>query len=311
MRKAINQWTFPDTMDLDACLALASRAGFEGIELVLTEPVEGGTTAGGGGAEHIALPMTYLGFHPYESSLTTASTTDDVRAIRAKVDDAGLVVPSIASVLPFIHPLSGPDEETRARGVAIVSQALEFGAILGCESVLVIPGLVGPNTPYDVAMRNLEKSVRELAPVAERHGVTLALENVWNQFLLSPLEFRDLLDRIGHPRVKAYFDVGNIVKTGFGEQWIDILGDRIDKVHFCNFRAEVGNITGFTRHLLDGDVNWPAIMSSLADVGYDGWVTVEITPPAAHYPEKVILDLSTTMDWILAAGDPAAKGGER
>lgn len=311
MRKAINQWSFPDSMDLDACLALASRAGFEGIELVLTEPVAEGAVAGGGGAEHIALPMTYLGFHPYKSALTTQSTTADVQAIREQVVAAGLVVPSIASVLPFIHPLSGPDEATRARGVEVVSQALEFGAILGCESVLVIPGIVGPNTPYDVAMDNLERSVRELAPVADRHGVTVALENVWNQFLLSPLEFRDLLDRIDHPRIKAYFDVGNIIKTGFGEQWIDILGDRIDKVHVCNFRGEVGNITGFTRHLLDGDVNWPAIMSGLANVGYDGWVTVEITPPAPYYPEKVILDLSTTMDWIFAGGDPAPNGGER
>lgn len=308
MRKGINQWSFPDSMDLDACIALAARAGYEGIELVLTEPVRAEAERGGG-AEHIALPMTYLGFHPYRGDLTTESSTDDVKAIRDKIHAADLVVPSIASVLPFIHPLSSPDEATRKRGVEIVSKALGFGAILGCESVLVIPGLVIPGTPYGVAMENLERSIQDLIPVAEQHGVTLALENVWNQFLLSPLEFRDLLDRFDSPWVKAYFDVGNIVRTGFGEHWIDTLGERIDKVHFCNFRAEVGNITGFTRHLLDGDVNWRAIMAALEKVGYDGWAIAEITPPSPQYPEKVILDVSTTMDWILAGGEPSATGG--
>jgi hexulose-6-phosphate isomerase len=234
-----------------------------------------------------------------------------VHAIRDQVDRAGLAVPSIASVLPFIYPLSSPDEATRSKGVAVVSKALEFGEILGCESVLVIPGIVGQGSPYDVAMEQLARSIEDLIPVAERHGITLALENVWNQFLLSPLEFRDLLDRFDSSRVKAYFDVGNIVRTGFGEHWIEVLGERIDKVHFCNFRGEVGNITGFTRHLLDGDVNWPGVMAALAKIGYDGWTIAEITPPSPHYPGKVILDISTTMDWILGGGDPAVGGGGR
>lgn len=305
MRKGINQWSFPDSMDLRACFELARDAGFDGVELTLVEkPIED-SDAGGGGAEHLALPMTYLGFHPYENNdFTLESTPDDIRAIKDLADEVGVQIPSIATVLPFMYPLSASDSDTRQKGIDIVRTCLVFGEILGADAVLVVPGVVTPDVSYDAALARVRESLTELVPAAEETGVTLALENVWNQAFLSPLEFRDFIDSFDSEYVGAYFDVGNILRTGYGEHWIRILGDRLSKVHFCNFRGEVGNITGFTRHLLDGDVNWPAIMAALDEVGYDDWVTTEITPPAPHYPEKVIYDISSTMDWILAGGNP-------
>ena len=309
--KGINQWSFPDTMDLRACFELARSAGFDGVEPVLVEAPLEPASAPKGGAEHLALPMTYLGFHPYRNdAFTLQSTPEEVRQVKALADDIGVRIPSVATVLPFIYPLSDKNPAVRQRGIEIVRTCLEFGAILEAEAVLVIPGLVTPQDAYEGVLERLKESLSELVPFAEAQGVVLALENVWNQALLSPLEFRDFIDGFDSTFVRAYVDVGNVLRAGHGEQWLRLLGERVDKVHVCNFRNEVGNITGFTRHLLDGDVDWPAVMSALADIGYDGWLTAEITPPAPHYPEKVIRDVSTTMDWLLAGGNPGAAEGE-
>lgn len=305
MLKSINQWSFPDTMNLRVCFELAKDAGFDGVELVLTEPSEGAVVAGG--AEHLALPMTYLGFHPYANDeFTVKSTKKDVQKVKELADELGLRIPSIASVLPFIYPLSDKDPEVRGEGIRIIRTALEFAEILGAETVLVIPGVATPGGSYGGALEVLHGSLVELGSEAEKRGVVLALETVWNQLLLSPHEFAAFIDRFDSDFIKAYIDVGNVLRTGYGQDWLRTLGNRVDKVHFCNFRGEVGNITGFTRHLLDGDVDWVAIMNALSDIGYDGWVTAEITPPAPHYPEKVIYDISSTMDWILAGGRPVS-----
>lgn len=310
MFKGINQWSFPDTMDLRACFELARSAGFDGVELVLVEaPMENdGVTKGG--AEHLALPMTYLGFHPYRNDeFTLQSTPEEIRQVKALADEVGIQIPSIATVLPFIYPLSDENPEIRQKGVDLIRTCLEFGAILQAEAVLVIPGLVTPWVSYERVLDRLSESLTDLIPIAEEQGVVLALENVWNQAFLSPLEFCDFIDSFDSAFVRAYFDVGNILRTGYGEQWLWLLGERVDKVHLCNFRNEIGNITGFTRHLLDGDVNWPAIVGVLRDIGYDGWVTAEITPPAPYYPEKVIHDIATTIDWIFADGVPSVANG--
>ncbi|MEX2534421.1 MAG: sugar phosphate isomerase/epimerase family protein [Trueperaceae bacterium] len=311
IKKGINQWSFPDTMDLRSCFSLARDAGFDGVELVVADVQGSARVSAGGGAEHLTLPMTYLGFYPYANpEFTLESTAEEVKGIRELADEFKIAIPSLASVMPFIYALSDPDQEVRRKGRGILATCLGFAGQLGAESLLVIPGLVTPASSYDSSIPRVKESVEALIPVAEEHGVVLALENVWNQFFLSPPEFRDFIDSFDSDFVKAYFDVGNVVRTGIGEHWLRTLGKRVDKIHFCNFRGEVGNITGFTRHLLDGDVNWPSILGAMDAIGYSGWVTAEITPPAPHYPEKVIYDIASTMDWMFSAygGEDALKG---
>ena len=303
MRKGINQWSMPESWDIRRCAEVARRAGFDGIELVLGEPTE--TSGPSQGAEHLGSPLRYLGFHPYANDeFCLSSAPRDVERVRELVEGTGLAIPSISTVMPFLHPITSPDAETRERGTRVLRQAIEFAGILGADSLLVVPGVVGPGMRYDDALEHARDCIEELIPAAEEHDVVLAVENVWNQMLGSPLEFRDFLDAIDHPRVRAYVDVGNAVRTGFGEDWLRILEERVDKVHVCNFRGETGNLTGFTRHLLDGDVDWPAVMAALDGIGYDGWLTAEITPPSPHFPEKTLRDIATTMDWIIAGGDP-------
>ena len=135
---------------------------------------------------------------------------------------------------------------------------------------------------------------KSLAPFAEELGVTLGVENVWNKFLLSPLEMRDFLDKIGSPRVKSYFDVGNVVATGYPEQWIRILGERIARVHFKDFQRDVATLDGFC-DLLEGDADYAAVMRELRAVGYDGPVAAEFFDVEDDLPK-----IAAAMDRILA-----------
>ncbi|HOE09649.1 MAG TPA: TIM barrel protein, partial [Treponemataceae bacterium] len=119
----------------------------------------------------------------------------------------------------------------------------------------------------------------------------------WNKFLLSPLEMRDFIDKINSPFVGAYFDVGNVIYSGYPEHWIKILGNRIKKVHFKDYRRDVGNLFGFV-DLLSGDVNYPAVVKELQNIGYDSFVTAEMTP-YKYYKEQLIYTTSLAMDKIL------------
>ena len=143
--------------------------------------------------------------------------------------------------------------------------------------------------------------MQELAGFAESKKISIGIENVWNKFLLSPLEMRSFIDSIGSDYVGAYLDVGNVVYSGYPEQWVKILGKRIKKVHFKDYRREVGNVAGFV-DLLSGDINYPAVITELKKIGYESFVSAEMIPPAPfykHYPEQLIFNTSGAMDRIL------------
>jgi hexulose-6-phosphate isomerase len=138
----------------------------------------------------------------------------------------------------------------------------------------------------------------QLKEEAEATKVSICLENVWNKFLLSPLEMRDFIDKINSPYVGVYLDVGNVIYTGYPEHWIRILGKRIKKVHFKDFRRKVGTLEGFV-DLLAGDVNFPEVMQAFKEVGYDDYVTAEMIPNYTHYTNQIIYNTSKSMDRIL------------
>ncbi len=132
--------------------------------------------------------------------------------------------------------------------------------------------------PYELAHQRAHDLIKAAAPKAERCGVSLCVENVWNKFLLSPLEMKAFIDGVQSPAVGSYFDAGNALLIGYPEQWITILEKRIRRVHFKDFRRNVGTVDGFC-DLLSGDVNWPAAMQSLRQIRYDGWIAAEMIPP--------------------------------
>ena len=217
----------------------------------------------------------------------------------------GLEMYSLSSGLYWDYWLNDSDRARADKGKSIVRRQLECAKALGCDTILVIPGSVnaefaapGKIEDYATAYDRSLEAMQELKESAEEYGVNIGLENVWNKFLLSPLEMRDFVDKIGSDYVGVYFDVGNAALNGFPEQWINILGKRIKKVHFKDFRREVGNLDGFV-DLLAGDVNYPAVTEALKGIGYDGWVSAEMIPSYKHYSEAIIYNTSHSMDRIL------------
>jgi L-ribulose-5-phosphate 3-epimerase len=262
--------------DFKRCFARAKETGFDGVQPFI-EPT---------------------GYFSLESS-------DDVLcAVAGAAREAGIAIPSL-EIAPFSFSFTTDDEAERRRAIAHVTRCLEIAATLEVEGVLTIPGWVGlpwdrsaPTVRYDVAYERTCYALRELAPVAERTGVSVMVENIWNRFLLSPLEMRGLLDEVSSPRVRAIFDVGNVILFGYPEQWIRILGPRIQEIHLKDYRSSVGTVDGFV-DLLSGDVNWPAVMAALREVGYDGFLTAEVFPQP-HAPDLVAEQTSRAIDAILA-----------
>lgn len=244
LKKGINMWSFPQDWSIEKNFKEAVRAGFDGIEVVTSE----------------------------NGAINLNSTQEDLENIKKLANDIGIEITSVASGFDWKYLLTDNDELVREKGKSAVKFAIRAANWLGCDAVLVVPGKVTKEIPYDTAYRRTLEWLTELEPFARDFGVAIAIENVWNDFLLSPLETRDLLDKISSRYIGAYFDVGNVVKNGYPEQWIKILGERIKRVHIKDFSR--GN-NAFVS-LLTGDVDYPAVVSALSEVGYDGYLIAEV-----------------------------------
>ena len=276
MKKGISIWSFP-AGSLAASFALAKDAGFEGVEVALDEAGE----------------------------LSLTSTERDLAAIRRAAEDNGISLYSVACGLYWQYWLSADDKAERERAKDVVRRQLAAAAGLGAETILVIPGCVnaefadpGKIVSYRDAYERSLEAMCELKRDAEGYGVSIGLENVWSKFLTSPIEMRDFIDKIDSPFVGSYFDVGNVLFNGYPEHWIEILGNRIKKVHFKDYRVAAGGLHGFV-DLLAGDVNYPAVVRALEAVGYDGWVSAEMIPNYRYHTEAIIYNTSYSMDKIL------------
>ncbi len=196
-------------------------------------------------------------------------------------DKTGLLVPSVCSAKHWKLLLSDPDPKVREAGVEALKVSLEDAKTYGGDTVLLVPGRVSESVSYDDCWKRSVEEIKKVVPLAEKFNVKIAIENVWNNFLLSPLEMAQYVDQFQSKMVGSYFDCGNIVNSGWPEQWIKILGHRIAKVHIKEFSRKLaekqGKGAGFGVKLLDGDVNWPAVMKAFDEVGYNGWTTVEMS----------------------------------
>lgn len=277
MKKAISIWSFPGEWALDRKLAVAREAGFEGFEIDLTE----------------------------DGPVGMKTSKEDLLSVRREVENAGLQLSGLATGLYWGTNAASADAEVRRRASKILQRQISCAVDLGIDAVLVVPAAVGVDfipgaevVRYVTAYERAQAFLREALPIAEKAGVSLCVENVWNKFLLSPREMTGFIDELKSPAVGSYFDVGNVLLTGYPEDWILTLAQRIRRVHFKDFRRNVGTIDGFC-DLLSGDVSWPSVIQALRQVGYTGWIAAEMIPPVPFYkhcPEVLIHNTSRAMD---------------
>lgn len=268
MKSGIFLGCFPKDLAIEECFTLAQEAGFDGVEVRVDEAL-----------------------------LENPARVREIRALAER----GLPIHAVMAAAGWRPSITANDPDERGRAIHLLRETIHVAAELGASAVLVVPGAVTEQVRYDDAWDRAKAALESLAPSGDAVGVTLCVENVWNKFLLSPLEMRRFVDEIDHPRVKVYFDVGNVLVTGYPEQWIEILGERIERVHVKDFRTQVGNITGFVQ-LLEGDVNWPAVVAALRHVGYDGYLTAEVAP-YRHLASKGIVDLASSIKAIAELTD--------
>ena len=236
-----------------------------------------------------------LGFDGVE--LETPNTLPMKEVLEAR-DKTGLEIPGVVCGATWRSQLSHRDPAVREKGVNLVKQSLNDCKQYGGTTVLVIPGVVGEETSYQDAYVRSQGEIKKLFSEVEKTGIMIAFENVWNNFLLSPLECARFVDEINHPMVAWYFDVGNVVRYGWPEHWIEVLGKRILKLDVKEYSRkkhfEEGAWKGFDVELLEGDCNWPAVNAALRKIGYSGWGSAEV--PGGD--RNRLLTISQKMDAI-------------
>jgi L-ribulose-5-phosphate 3-epimerase len=233
--------------------------------------------------------------------MQTVSDPREAEEIRQAAEKSALRIHSVMNSDHWRFPLSSADPETVSKSVAGMETSLRNAKLWGAEVVLLVPAVVDATTSYQDAWTRSQKVIRErLLPLAGELEVVVAVEEVWNKFLLSPLEFARYVDEIASPWLKAYFDVGNVVFYGYPQDWIRALGKRIVRVHLKDFQLDRPNGRFSWKNLGEGDVDWPAVRRAFDEIGYDGWMTTEITGGDAAY----LRDVVARFDRFLAGQNP-------
>jgi L-ribulose-5-phosphate 3-epimerase len=232
-----------------------------------------------------------VGFQCVEGQ--TVSDPREAEEIRKASEAAGMPITSVMNMGHWENPLSSDDPAVVEKSLAAMRTSMANAKLWGAGAVLLVPGVVNPKTSYQDAWTRSQAAVRKLIPLAEEYKVVIAVEEVWNKFLLSPLEFARYIDEFKSPWVKAYFDVGNIVFYGYPQDWIRTLGPRIVRLHIKDFAFRKGK-TEWTP-LKEGQIDWKAIYEALAAIGYKGVATVELESGDAAYLKEV----SQRLDQIL------------
>ena len=271
--KSICVVIFPQQMPYAECFRQAKNAGFEGVEIQLGREI------------------------------TLDSTPDQARQIGETARKAGVTIVSMWVSRAFDkYPLNSPDPEIRARGVEALRKAIELAPHLGCGALLLVPGRLGSgarfNVGYEDTWNRFTAELKKAIPFAETARVILTPENVWNKFLVSPLEMRNFIDQFQSPWLQAHFDIGNVMQFGYPQDWILTLGPRIKRIHVKDYKLSARAEQGRFVDLLEGDVDWKGVMAALVKVGYRGYLSPEIFHDP-NDPEK-IRKVSQALDKILA-----------
>jgi hexulose-6-phosphate isomerase len=215
------------------------------------------------------------------------TTPDPAQAeeILAASRKADLHIHSVMNAEHWRSPLSSADPAVVEKSLDGMRTSLRNAKLWGADTVLLVPAVVNPETTYAQAWERSQIQIRKLIPLAEELKVIIGIEEVWNKFLLSPLEFARYIDEFKSPWIRAYFDIGNVAIQAYPQDWIRALGKRIVKLHVKDFSFKK-RVAEFTP-LLEGEIDWRAVHAALADIGYQGVATVELAGGDAAYLKEV------------------------
>ena len=215
----------------------------------------------------------------------------DAEAMKAASEKVGLPIHSVMNMDHWKYPFTSSDPAEVERSLEGARTSIRNAHLWGASTVLLVPGVVNAQTSYKDAYIRSQAVIRKLIPLAEELNVTLALEEVWNKFLLSPLEFARYIDEYNSPHIRAYFDVGNVVLYGYPQDWIRTLGKRIVKLHIKDFSFQHDKASGnsVARWVSpgDGDIDWTAVHGALEEIGYQGTATLELSSGDADYLKEM------------------------
>jgi L-ribulose-5-phosphate 3-epimerase len=269
LRKAVLISMLPQDLSYAERFAMARGAGFEAVEMQTIE--------------------------------STAQMEEIAEASRS----SGLRIHSVMNADHWQFPLSSGDADVVSRSVRGMETSLRNASRWGADAVLLVPAVVDPTTSYRDAWTRSQRVIRErLLPLAADLKIIIAVEEVWNKFLLSPLEFARYVDEFESPWVRAYFDVGNVVFYGYPQDWIRTLGKRIVRLHLKDFQLDRPGGRFAWKNLGEGDIDWVAVSRALAEIGYRGYVTAEVAGGDAQY----LADLSRRIDRLLSPAQTTGRG---
>jgi hexulose-6-phosphate isomerase len=232
-----------------------------------------------------------VGFEGVEAQ--TIKDQREAEAIKKAADETKIRIHSVMNMDHWEFPLSSPDPAVVEKSMEGMKTSLHNAKLWGAETVLLVPAVVSSQVTYKQAWERSQKQIRRLIPLAEELKVIIAVEEVWNKFLLSPLEFATYVDEFRSPWVKTYFDVGNVLLFGYPQDWIHVQSKRIVKVHLKDFKQKEDGYAWV--NLGDGDLDWPAVRKAFADIGYAGYVTAELDSGGEVY----LRDVSKRIDRLV------------
>lgn len=274
MKLGYSLFSFSENIDLKNVFSDISRMKYDGVEPVLSE----------------------------EGYLNPSMRKGEVLEIKKMANANGLEIPSVGVWSLWDNNPVSNDLRIRKKAEDIIERQLEFASILGANTILVIPGYTHcgfaknpEKVAYNVAYDRAYELFFKLEKVAREYKVSIGIENVWNKFLLSPIEIKKFLDDINSEYVGAYFDVGNIMYIGDPSDYIEILGRHIKKIHISDYRVEQSGLGAFV-DIFAGDVDFFEVIKSLKKIGYDDYLMLEMLPNYKRLPELSIYSNKPAMD---------------
>lgn len=267
-KKGITLGSFPKGKPLPECFAEAKAAGFQGVEI------------------------------PVGRQVTLETPDDELKRLRETAEKIGITIVDVwISGAIAQTPLNHPDPAVRAKGVEGLRRGIQIANLLGTDSILVVPGEVGWRDKmeygYEITWERVSTEIPKVIPDAEKANVFLNFEEVWNRFLTSPLDMKRFVDQFNSKHAAVHFDVGNILQYGFPQDWIDTLGSRIHRVHLKDYQLQGFQMGKFVP-LMQGSVDWNAVMQALVRTGYRGFLTPE------YGVDTPLADISSAWDKIVA-----------